>query len=175
MAACRKHASESLREHFRALLRFREGQEGLVTGGRAIARRWLRPYQCCRQQQRAEHRRTGDDVPHLFLAMRGHDEASFFSRQNFCQSLRVRRTGWTVSVLLPTIITIAPMAGVAGVPPMVVDDVCRSHGRSVCHDFRLRHRHREGGRARQDKCNCKCDRSKFHSRVLSCGIRSPSR
>ena len=28
-------------------------------------------------------------------------------------------------------ITIVPMAGVAGVPPMMVDDVCRSRGRSV--------------------------------------------
>ena len=45
--------------------------------------------------------------------------------------------------------------------------VCRSHGRSVCQEFRLRHRHRVGGRARQNKCSRKCDRSKFHSRVLS--------
>jgi hypothetical protein len=44
------------------------------------------------------------------------------------------------------------MSGVAGVPPMVVDDFCRSHGRSVCQDFRLRHRHREGGR---NKCSFK--------------------
>ena len=51
-------------------------------------------------------------------------------------------TGWTVSVLRPAMITIVPTAGVAGVPPMVVDDVCRSRGRSVYQDFRLRHRHR---------------------------------
>ena len=39
--------------------------------------------------------------------------------------------GLTVSVLRPAMITILPTAGVAGVPPMVVDDVCRSRGRSV--------------------------------------------
>ena len=43
----------------------------------------------------------------------------------------VRRTGWTVSVLRPAMIMIVPTAGVAGIPPMVVDDVCRSRGRSV--------------------------------------------
>ena len=72
----------------------------------------------------------------------------------------------------PAVIAIAPMAGVPVFPQV---GMSLSRDRFVYQDFRLRHRHRERDRARQSKCNCKCNYFKFHSRVLSCGIRSLKR